>query len=61
MKNIALFAVIVLTAGSFSATAQLIKTNKEKYYSFLTSHSELGNTGEKQDFGLKNLQHLIMS
>jgi putative intracellular protease/amidase len=51
MKNIALFAVIVLTAGSFSATAQLTKTNKMKKVLFvLTSHSELGNTGEKTGF-----------
>ncbi len=26
----------------------------------LTSHSELGGTGEKQAIGLKSLQHLII-
>jgi hypothetical protein len=36
------------------------KTEKIKKILFvLTSHENLGNTGEKPVFGLKNLQHLI--
>ena len=37
------------------------KTDHMKKILFvLTSYDELGNTGEKQDFGLKNLQpHII--
>nr|WP_314840129.1 type 1 glutamine amidotransferase domain-containing protein [uncultured Flavobacterium sp.] len=51
MKKIALFALLVLTVGCLSATAQKTKKTKMKKVLFvLTSHSELGNTGEKTGF-----------
>jgi putative intracellular protease/amidase len=54
MKKIALFVLIVVTAGCLSATAQLTKKNKMKKVLFvLTSHSELGNTGEKTGFWIE--------
>jgi hypothetical protein len=49
MKKIALFAIIALTAGCIDATAQN-KKKKKKVLFVLTSHSELGDTGEKQGF-----------
>jgi hypothetical protein len=59
MKKIALFAIIALTAGCIDATAQ--NKRYEKVLFVLTSHSELGDTGEKQGFGQKNLLLLITS
>jgi hypothetical protein len=59
MKKIALFAIIALTAGCIDATAQNKKDMKKLFV--LTSHSELGDTGEKQGFGQKNLLLLITS
>jgi hypothetical protein len=57
MKKIALFTVIALTIGCLSATAQKTKKKIMKKVLFvLTSHDKLGDTGEKQDIGLKNLQ-----
>lgn len=51
MKKVALFAILVLTVGCFTATAQKSKKTKMKKVLFvLTSHSELGNTGEKTGF-----------
>jgi putative intracellular protease/amidase len=51
MKKVALFALIVLTVGCFTATAQKTKKTKMKKVLFvLTSHSDLGNTGEKTGF-----------
>jgi putative intracellular protease/amidase len=51
MKKVALFALIVLTVGCFTSTAQKTKKTKMKKVLFvLTSHSELGNTGEKTGF-----------
>jgi hypothetical protein len=60
MKKIALFAIIALTAGCIDATAQNKKDMKKVLF-VLTSHSELGDTGEKQGFGQKNLLLLITS
>jgi hypothetical protein len=48
MKKIALFA-IALTAGCIDATAQNKKDMKKVLF-VLTSHSELGDTGEKTGF-----------
>jgi hypothetical protein len=58
MKKIALFAIIALTAGCIDATAQNKRYEKVL---FVLSHSELGDTGEKQGFGQKNLLLLITS
>jgi putative intracellular protease/amidase len=49
MKKIALFAIIALTAGCIDATAQNKKDMKKVLF-VLTSHSELGDTGEKTGF-----------
>jgi putative intracellular protease/amidase len=49
MKKIALFAIIALTAGCIDATAQNKKEMKKVLF-VLTSHSELGDTGEKTGF-----------
>jgi hypothetical protein len=47
MKKIALFAIIALTASCIDATAQN-KKRYEKVLFVLTSHSELGDTGENR-------------
>ena len=49
MKKIALFAIIALTASCIDATAQNKKDMKKVLF-VLTSHSELGDTGEKTGF-----------
>jgi putative intracellular protease/amidase len=49
MKKIALFAIIALTAGCIKANAQNKKDMKKVLF-VVTSHSELGNTGEKTGF-----------
>jgi putative intracellular protease/amidase len=49
MKKVALFAIIALTAGCLDTTAQNKKDMKKVLF-VLTSHSELGNTGEKTGF-----------
>ena len=49
MKKLALFAIIALTASCIDATAQNKKDMKKVLF-VLTSHSELGNTGEKTGF-----------
>jgi hypothetical protein len=51
MKKIALFAII-LTASCITATAQNKKGMKKVLF-VLTSHSELGNTGEKTGFWIE--------
>lgn len=54
MKKIALFAIIALTVSCITATAQ--KQNKKvmkKVLFVLTSHDELGNTGEKTGFWIE--------
>jgi hypothetical protein len=58
-EEIALFAIIALTAGCIDATAQ----NKKRYEKVfvLTSHSELETQEKKQGFGQKNLLLLITS
>jgi putative intracellular protease/amidase len=54
MKKIALFALLVLTVGCLSATAQKTKKTKMKKVLFvLTSHDKLGNTGEKTGFWIE--------
>ena len=52
MKKIALFAIIALTASCITATAQNKKGMKKVLF-VLTSHSELGNTGEKTGFWIE--------
>ena len=49
MKKVIVLAIIALTAGCINATAQN-KKNMKKVLFVLTSHSELGNTGEKTGF-----------
>jgi hypothetical protein len=56
MKKIALFASI----NRRLYRCNKIKKDMKKYYLFF-SHSELGDTGEKQGFGQKNLLLLITS
>jgi putative intracellular protease/amidase len=51
MKKVALLALIVLTVGCFTTTAQKINQKKMKKVLFvLTSHDKLGDTGEKTGF-----------
>ena len=52
MKKIALFAIIALTASCITATAQSKKGMKKVLF-VLTSHDELGNTGEKTGFWIE--------
>lgn len=52
MKKIALFAIIALTASCITATAQNKKGMKKVLF-VLTSHDELGNTGEKTGFWIE--------
>ena len=52
MKKIALFAIIALTASCITTTAQSKKGMKKVLF-VLTSHSELGNTGEKTGFWIE--------
>ena len=52
MKKIALFTIIALTASCITATAQNKKGMKKVLF-VLTSHSELGNTGEKTGFWIE--------
>ncbi|MDQ5929109.1 MAG: hypothetical protein QG594_887 [Bacteroidota bacterium] len=51
IKKVVFFTIIALTAGSIVVTAQkLNKKNMKKVLFVLTSHSDLGNTGEKTGF-----------
>ena len=52
MKKIALFAIIALTVSCISATAQNKKVMRKVLF-VLTSHDELGNTGEKTGFWIE--------
>ena len=52
MKKIVLFAIIALTVSCVTATAQNKKGMKKVLF-VLTSHSELGNTGEKTGFWIE--------
>jgi hypothetical protein len=45
--------------GAFQPQQNKKKTKMKKLLFVLTSHSELGTQEKKQDFGLKNLQHLL--
>ena len=54
MRKVAVFALIVLTVGCFTATAQKNKKTKMKKVLFvLTSHDKLGDTGEKTGFWIE--------
>jgi len=56
MKKISLFAIVLLIAGSFMATAQKQNNKKMKKVLFVvTSHDQLGNTGEKTGFWTEEL------
>lgn len=62
MKKIALLAIIAFTALSTFAVAQ--KSNKKdmkKYYLLLPVMINWETQEKKQDFGQKNLLHLIMN
>lgn len=62
MKKIAVLTIITFAAFSLSATAQKsTKKSMKKVLFVVTSNDKLGNTGEKPDFGLKNLLHRIMN
>ena len=52
MKKLTLFAIIAVTVSCIPAIAQNKKTMKKVLF-VLTSHSELGNTGEKTGFWIE--------
>jgi hypothetical protein len=51
MKKVALFVIVLLTVGSFSAAAQNLKKTKMKVLFVLTSHSELGTQEKNRILG----------
>jgi len=56
MKKITALAILALTVSSFMATAQQLKNKKMKKVLFVvTSHDQLGNTGEKTGFWTEEL------
>ncbi|WP_348823896.1 type 1 glutamine amidotransferase domain-containing protein [Flavobacterium aestuarii] len=56
MKKISLLTIVLLIAGSFMATAQKQNNKKMKKVLFVvTSHDQLGNTGEKTGFWTEEL------
>jgi putative intracellular protease/amidase len=56
MKKTTLLTILVLTVSCFMATAQKQKNKKMKKVLFVvTSHAELGNTGEKTGFWTEEL------
>jgi putative intracellular protease/amidase len=56
MKKITVLTILALTVSCFMATAQKLKNKKMKKVLFVvTSHDQLGNTGEKTGFWTEEL------